>query len=98
MCNILDLRQPSLIWLHILITDLYLSDAWWLSVDLRTDTKMECVTQTLDYVIKILNQVKLNSHILEGELLWSFKKKENMHFDNEKDIHTSSKQLWWKRL
>ena len=44
----------------------------------------------LDYVLKWFNHPKPNNQHNWGEPIWPFNAHENLHFDNEQDIHTSS--------
>ena len=63
----------------------------WLDVDLRTDTKKaSCVSKWLDYVFKYANYSRLHRHHDQG-LIWPLNEPKNLHFDNESDIHMSSK-------
>jgi hypothetical protein len=83
-----------LIWCMILNKHLYLSNKW-LDVNLRTNTKKAWVKTRSNYVLIIqffsILDLIVNIRWERGKSLWSFNNLENLHFDNEKSIHMSSR-------
>ena len=82
-------REVHLIPLLISIKHLYLSGMR-LGVALRRNAKKTRVQKRLDYMLKYDNCSKPDSQHNWGEPICPLNKHENLHFDNEQDIHMSS--------
>ena len=69
---------------------LYLSGVW-LGADPRTDIMKRCVPKVWTTCSKYDNHSRFNSKHNRGNLYNRFNDVENLHLNNECDIHTSSK-------
>lgn len=68
----------------------YLSDVW-LNVNPNTNIEGKCVFKRLNYVLDICWSFMTHIQIIGGTIIWPCNKKKNLHFDNESNIHATSK-------